>query len=304
MANPSSLRPGHLVERRYRLREPIGVGGMGAVWAARDEREGRDVAVKFLHPALLRDPVVIQRFLQEADVGSQLRDASIVQSYGSGRYVPEAAKEPVHYLVTELLIGEPLSETLHRLGRLPPGPALAVMRDVARAADIAHRVGVLHRDLKPANVFLHRPPGGGVVPKVLDFGVSKMLDPAKDAGLTTTGMVVGSPAYMSPEQALGRRDIDARTDIWSIGAMLHRALTGQPLFAAMARPHAEPVLGDKHLAIDALSVLPGGILGLVRKCLRQNRQERFAHASDLADAIDDVLRAQRFSTDLDPLLPP
>ena len=215
-----SLQPGGLVGERYRLRQMIGAGGMGAVWSARDEAQGRDVAVKFLHPSLLRDPMAVQRFFQEAEAGTQLRHANIIETYASGRHVPPDGKDPIPYLVMELLDGEPLTETMQRLGPLWLGAALVLMRDVARAADAAHRAGILHRDLKPANVFLHRGKDGTVTPKVLDFGVSKLLDPALDVGLTSTGMLVGSPSYMSPEQALAKKDRKALEgvvrELWTV----------------------------------------------------------------------------------------
>jgi len=134
-----SLQPGGLVGERYRLRQMIGAGGMGAVWSARDEAQGRDVAVKFLHPSLLRDPMAVQRFFQEAEAGTQLRHANIIETYASGRHVPPDGKDPIPYLVMELLDGEPLTETMQRLGPLWLGAALVLMRDVARAADAAHR---------------------------------------------------------------------------------------------------------------------------------------------------------------------
>ena len=298
-----SLQPGGLVGERYRLRQMIGAGGMGAVWSARDEAQGRDVAVKFLHPSLLRDPMAVQRFFQEAEAGTQLRHANIIETYASGRHVPPDGKDPIPYLVMELLDGEPLTETMQRLGPLWLGAALVLMRDVARAADAAHRAGILHRDLKPANVFLHRGKDGTVTPKVLDFGVSKLLDPALDVGLTSTGMLVGSPSYMSPEQALAKKDIDARSDVWSIGVMLHRCLTAQLLFPVSGSEGMLKHIVEKDVTLDGVEGLPPEVTALLRKCLRRNREERFAKASDLADAIEAAVRERSLETDLRALLP-
>jgi serine/threonine-protein kinase len=297
-----SLQPGQLVGQRYRLRQMIGAGGMGAVWSAADEADGREVAVKLLHPALLRDPLIIQRFFQEAELGAPLRHPFIIETYGSGRHPLPDGKEAVPYLVTELLDGEPLSDVLRRVGTLPLGPGLAMMRDVAIAADTAHRAGVLHRDLKPANVFLHRRRDGLVVPKVLDFGVSKALDPTLDVGLTTTGMLVGSPSYMSPEQALGKRDVDARSDIWSIAVMLHRALTGKSLFPITGAPGMLKHIVEKDVVLDDVAGIPAEVVAVLSRCLRRDRRERYATAAELAAALDAALSQLGLAGDLAPLL--
>jgi serine/threonine-protein kinase len=280
----------------------IGVGGMGAVWSAKDRTVGREVAVKFLHPTLLNDPLTVQRFLQEGDVGRQLRHPFIVRTLAAGRHETADGKEPLPYLVTELLDGESLSDVIRRLSRLPVGSALTLVRHVAEAVEAAHQAGVLHRDIKPANVFLHRERDGSVAPKVLDFGISKLLDPSLDVGLTTTGMLVGSPMYVSPEQALGKRDIDGRSDVWSIGVMLHRVLTGEPLFSQSGTAVLSQIVG-KDVTLDHMGDLPPAVVDIVWRCLRRDRTQRFARAADLAQALDETTRSLGLSADLRALLP-
>jgi serine/threonine-protein kinase len=280
----------------------IGVGGMGAVWSSLDRTTGREVAVKFLHPTLLNDPLTVQRFLQEGEVGRQLRHPFIVETLSAGRHETADGKEPLPYLVTELLDGESLSDVIRRLSRLPVGPALTLVSHVAEAVEAAHQAGVLHRDIKPANVFLHRERDGSVAPKVLDFGISKLLDPLLDVGLTTTGMLVGSPMYVSPEQALGKRDIDGRSDVWSIGVMLHRILTGEPLFSQSGTAVLSQIVG-KDVTLDHMAGFPQPVVDIVWRCLRRDRTQRFARAADLAHALDEATRALGLSPDLRGLLP-
>ena len=251
-----TLQPGDVVGEHYRLRQMIGAGGMGAVWSARNQATGAFVAIKFLHPALLRNPILVQRFLQESEAGKQAKHPNIIEVYGSGRHAPAGAKESVPYLVIELLEGESLTDLLLREARLGLDTGLVIMRDVARAAHAAHQAGVVHRDLKPANIFLHHDAQGAVIAKMLDFGISKLTDPALDAGLTTTGMLVGSPSTMSPEQAMGKRDIDGRSDVWSIGAMLFRCLTGKPLFSVTSPEAMLLKLLDEEVPLEDTSVLP------------------------------------------------
>ena len=209
---------------------PLGAGGMGEVFRARDTRLGRDVAIKALPPAFAQDPERAARFEREAKLLASLNHANIGAIHGLEEV------DGVRYLVLEFIDGEPLDRRLSR-GALPVGEALDVCRQIATAVEAAHESGVVHRDLKPGNVMLTT---AGTV-KVLDFGLAKaaaagsLSDPNLSASPTMTyaataaGVILGTAAYMSPEQARGK-PVDRRTDIWSFGCVLYECLTGRRCF--------------------------------------------------------------------------
>ena len=224
-----ALQEGDIIHSRYRLLRLIGTGTSGAVWAARNELIDRDVALKIMEPEVMSDKVLLRRFFNEAKAIGRVRHPSIVGIFDLGQ-----AEDGSPFLVLELLDGEPLGSRLEREGVMDSETLLDVCSGVARALDLAHQQGIVHRDLKPANFFLHRTSTGGLLGKILDFGISKVLGGSStNFSLTKTGTVVGSPAYMSPEQAAGREDIDGRADVWSLGVVMHEALTG-------ALPHEAP----------------------------------------------------------------
>src|SRR5262245_43054055 len=175
------LDVGTLIGGRYRLVRQIGEGGMGAVWAAKNEAIDRDVAIKLMLPWLAKEPQLLQRFFNEARICGSIRDPGIVDVLDLG-----SAEDGSPFIVMELLNGEPLEALLRRAGRLPPAAILPIARDVAATLALAHEKGVVHRDLKPANVFLHRPRRGQPVVKILDFGISKVIAGAS-ATATRTG---------------------------------------------------------------------------------------------------------------------
>jgi len=200
----------------YRIFEPLGGGGMGIVYRAEDTRLGRTVALKFLPPELNRDPVAKARFLQEARTASALDHPNICTIYDVG----ETADARL-YLSMPCYDGETLREHIER-GPLPLDDAMDIAWQAARGLAKAHRHGIVHRDIKPANLMVT---ADGVV-KILDFGIAKL---AGAAGLTRTGLPLGTPAYMAPEQMKGD-DVDARTDLWSLGVVLYEMLTGRRPF--------------------------------------------------------------------------
>ncbi|HEY4117679.1 MAG TPA: serine/threonine-protein kinase, partial [Byssovorax sp.] len=215
------MNPGELIQSRYRLVRQLGQGASGAVWAARNELIDRDVALKIMRPEVAEDAIALQRFFNEAKASGRVRSPSIVEILDLGQ-----AEDGSPFLVFELLEGEGLDEKLRRDTTIDPEVLLEMLVGVARALDQAHQLGIVHRDLKPANIFVTTGPTGSLVGKILDFGISKVFDTSHNFTLTRTGTVVGSPAYMSPEQAGGREDIDGRADIWSLGVVLYEALTG------------------------------------------------------------------------------
>src|SRR5262245_61541308 len=213
--------PGNLIGSRYRLLRLIGQGGMGAVWAAKNEAIARDVAIKVIRPDVIaRDPTALARFFNEARICGSIRHPGIVDVLDLGR-----AEDGSPFLVMELLSGRSL-ENLLIAGRIQPLEILPIVRDVARTIALAHAQGVVHRDLKPANIFLHAMPTGEVVTKVLDFGISKVV--VRGArGRSVDDAVVGSPAYMSPEQAEARTEVDGRSDVYALGVILFQAMSGR-----------------------------------------------------------------------------
>jgi serine/threonine-protein kinase len=214
---------GTLVGGRYRLERVLARGGMGTVWIARDAELARGVAVKFLDARFARSAKARRRFEREARAAAQLASPHVVQIFEHG------VAHDAPYLVMELLEGEDLGARLRTLGRLSPARADALLAQVARGLAKAHEAGVVHRDLEPGNLFLARVDGEEVI-KILDFGIAKTRDAAPVDESTKTGELLGSPRYMSPEQVAGERDLDHRSDLWSLAAILFRAVTGAHAF--------------------------------------------------------------------------
>jgi TolB-like protein/cytochrome c-type biogenesis protein CcmH/NrfG len=222
------LRVGDRVGDRLDVLRLVGAGGMGGVFEARHLHTGRKVALKVLHGSLAKDAAACQRFLQEAMACGSVRHPNVVDVYDAGMH----RERP--YIVMELLEGEALGERLARNGSLPFGEALRIMAESAAGVGAVHRASVVHRDLKPDNLFLTREAQTERV-KVLDFGISKLGEGASGAGSlhrTRTGMILGTPYYMSPEQARGERDIDGACDVYALGAVLYHVLAGRPPYVA------------------------------------------------------------------------
>ena len=295
--------PGDLIGGRYRLLRPIGAGGMGTVFSARNESTDREFALKLMQPQVARDPTALTRFFQEAKASGRLRHRCIVEVYDLGRIEGDASdpRAGTPYLVMELLEGEPVDVLLKRLKVLPWGTALRIVADVARALEVAHQQRIVHRDLKPANLFLHRSLEGRVVPKILDFGVSKLVGRSEEASQTSAGTVVGSPAYMSPEQAAGELDVDRRSDVWSLGVILYRFLAGvQPFKAPNYNALMMMIARDPPPSLaERAPGLPTDVLALVGRCLEKQREQRFPTAQAFAEAIEEVLRAHPDAPTLD-----
>jgi serine/threonine protein kinase len=220
---------GRLLAESYEVTRVLGEGGMGRVYEARHRRlTGKRFAVKLLHPDLARQPDVVTRFQREAEAASAISHPNVV-----GVHDVNVTDDGQPYIVAELLSGEELGMYLDRVGTLVPADAVRIVRQICKALQAAHDKGVVHRDVKPENVFLT----GDVtrldttLVKVLDFGISKVAS-AGGESLTKTGMVMGTPDYMAPEQARGDR-VDARADVYAVGAILYRALTGRKPFEGL-----------------------------------------------------------------------
>ena len=212
----------------YRLGRTLGEGGMGVVYEAEHVTMRRRAAVKVLRAELMRDPQTVQRFFNEARATNEVRHPGIVQIYDCG-----TLDDGAPWLIMELLEGETLAARLSRLGRISPAVAVGLAAQAASVLAAAHLAGIIHRDLKPENLFLVPDPGvaGGERVKVLDFGIAKLGRAGAAGSLrTVTGVVMGTPVYMSPEQCRGTKQVDARSDIYSLGLIVYQMLAGEPPF--------------------------------------------------------------------------
>jgi len=269
------MREGSLIAGKYRLRRLIGDGAAGEVWAALNERTDREVALKLIVGA---DQELRERALREARALGRVSHRGIVDVLDAGE---TDRGEP--FLVMPLLCGETLGERLRREGRIVAPKAAAIALEVARGLAAAHAAGVIHRDLKPSNIFLHRDMETGLDQvKVLDFGVSKMIR-SEGPPTTRTGDLVGSPAYMSPEQARADWALDQRTDLWSLGVVLFEMLAGRRPFTSRTIAVISDIVSAP---IPALAPLVPGLdprLALVvSRCLERDVALRVQSAQELA----------------------
>lgn len=274
---------GERLDGKFRLVREIGTGAMASVWEAVEETTSKRVAIKLMNRG---SEDLRQRFFREARICESLSHRNIVDVYEVGE------TEHGHpFLVMQLLSGVTLAQLITQHGRLPAPIAAQIGRDIARALATAHGANIVHRDLKPANVFLHQEtPAHGVVVKVLDFGVAKDLGKA-DALSTTPGGLLGSPGYMSPEQAHARRDVDARADIWALGVVLFEMLVGNRPFQGKM---ASILTGILTQPIPRISVfLPDidpGLDEIVAQCMERDRERRIASANIVSQMLEPFVR--------------
>jgi serine/threonine-protein kinase len=279
----ASFARGHRLGSRYRIEEALARGGMGAVYRAVDERRGRDVAIKVMHKELAEGTVEVARFEREALAAASLHHPGIVQVLGVG-------KEPdgTSYLVMELVRGETLAALLTREGKVAPARAADIVEQALFALSVAHGAGVIHRDLKPGNVMLTSIDGRETV-KVLDFGVAQLKAGASYTRLTKTGVLVGTPAFMAPEQARGEPS-DARTDVYAMGVLLWSLCTGRaPFMAPDLADILLKVLNDKAPRADAVEpTVPAALASIIEMAMQKRPEDRFASASAFASALVDL----------------
>jgi eukaryotic-like serine/threonine-protein kinase len=310
-------RVGSIVASKYRLDAELGRGGMGAVYRAYHLLVHKEFAVKVLHSDVREHRSIASRFFLEAQAAGRIGHPGILDVYDVGEDA-----DGVPFIVMELLRGEPLSSLVNR-APVEIDAACWISMKVLDALDAAHRVGVIHRDVKPQNVFLTereardktddpaRAEDGTPSPssattrgvKLLDFGIAKFGDAERT--LTRSGEIIGSPLYMAPEQATGEADLDARADIWSVGAMLFQMLTGKCAHAAttpvavLAKILTEPAPAPS----TRNAQIPSDVDAIVGKALRIDRDERFASAREMHDALAAV-RKKRGTAHQAPSLPP
>jgi eukaryotic-like serine/threonine-protein kinase len=266
----------HAVGTRYRLERELGRGGMAVVYLAEDLRHRRRVALKVLHPELAQ-AIGAERFLREIETAAQLTHPNILPLYDSGD------ADGLLFYVAPFIEGASVRERLARERQLPIDDALRLAREVADALAHAHAHGVVHRDIKPENILLQ---AGHAI--VSDFGIARAVGAAGGDRLTATGLAIGTPAYMSPEQASGERDVDARSDIYSLGCVLYEMLAGEPPYTG---PTTQAILARKAVApIPSLHVVretvPAAVQAIVERALAKAPADRFGTAAQLAQALE------------------
>jgi serine/threonine-protein kinase len=277
------VREGDVLAGKYRVEQVLGQGGMGVVVAATHTVLHNKVALKFLLPSVAKHKQTAARFLREAQAAVKIKSPHVARVIDVGEM--EDTGSP--YMVMEFLEGRDLGQILEQQGALEIDFACMLMLQACEALAAAHASGIVHRDVKPANLFVTSAPDGSPLVKVLDFGISKNVVDMGISNLTQTQTSMGSPLYMSPEQMRSARDVDARTDIWSLGVVLFEALTGQMPFMAETMPQLVAlVLEEKAPRMDTLRPdLPPALVQAVSRCLQKNRDERFRHVALLAEAI-------------------
>ena len=281
------IKPGWVLADRYRLEERLGAGGMGAIWRAEDLKLSAPVAVKLLDRDVAESEETAARFRREAKAAASLRSTHVVQTLDYG----VEGDQP--YIVMELLEGETLRQRLKRTGPLEPADMVRIVSHVSRAMSRAHEAGIVHRDLKPDNIFLV-PEHDEEVAKVLDFGVAKVEASALGADgsgtMTRTGSLLGTPFYMSPEQAQGNKEVDHRSDLWSLAVIAFECLTGK-------RPFNSDALGDLVIQIcirpipvpSEHATVPAGFDEWFARATERHPTRRFQSAREMAKALRECL---------------
>ena len=278
------------LEGKYRIIKEVGRGGMATVYLAEDLRHGRDVAVKVLHPDL-SSALGSDRFLREIRLAARLNHPHILPLFDSGE------ADGFLYYVMPFIVGESLRDFLNREGRISIDRTSAITRSIGGALDYAHRNHIVHRDIKPENIMINE--GEAMV---MDFGIAKALTAASADTLTQIGMVVGTPAYVSPEQAAGEIDIDGRSDQYSLGCVVFEMLSGERPFtgptaqAVLTKRFSEPTPSLRKKMKDIADETESA----VSKAMAQDPAQRFTTSSEFAKALVPMVVITPVSTPVPP----
>jgi serine/threonine-protein kinase len=300
-----------ILEGQFQIIQKIGTGGMGSVYKASQPQMNRMVAIKILHPKLVNRRDLTSRFRREARAMSQLTHPNTVKVFLYGEL-----EDGSLYIVMELLEGRNLNQAVRREGPLPVERAIPILIQVCAALHEAHTLGIVHRDLKPENIFLCNQGGLQDFARVLDFGLAKVTERQMRPGsliLTQEGMVFGTPEFMSPEQAQGR-ELDARSDIYSLAVILYEAITGKlPFNAQTPMEYIQKHVLERPISLSERAPelsLPVGLEAVVAKALAKKPEERWQSAAEFATALHSVLigtsaeAASAGALSLLPLTPP
>ena len=293
----SLLAAGMAVTPTVRLVRPLGAGGMGSVWVADHHALHTQVVVKFMAAELSANPDFVARFSREAASAARVKSPHVVQMFDHG-----VTASGIPFIVMELLDGKDLGQHLEGVGgRMPVKDIAPIITQVAKALARAHESGIVHRDMKPANIFLSDVGGGEVFAKVLDFGVAKASQAggALSSGSTRTGSLMGTPYYMSPEQLVGAKDVDARCDIWALGILVFEVVTGRLPFEGDNLGALAVQVNSGYLPRPSAMTpdLPPGFDAWFAKACVRDPAGRFASVRELADALERVAQGERYSVD-------
>jgi len=281
------LSPGQILDHKYRVEEFLGHGGMGAIWSGVNKRTGKRVVLKMLLQSLVDNEVARERFRREALATGRINHPNVVTVFDVFEY------EGRDCLVMEYLFGESLAERLARTGPVEADEAFALLLPALRGVAAAHAHRVVHRDLKPHNIFLCAGPDGQyVTTKVLDFGISKILESVSDGGdLTMAGKAVGTPAYMAPELLNGRRPVSRRTDVYGFGAVLYETLSGHRPFEGLEGiALVERITKARPTPLTEFQPgLDPDVVAMVERAMAQDPRDRFRSIEMLIGAIENLL---------------
>ena len=272
----------------YRIDRMIGQGGFGRVYAGKDVRLGRDVAIKVIRPELAGARAFVERFRKEGTALAKFRHPGIVPIYDIREH------EGLIYYIMPLIDGETVRAKLDRTRVISPKMTQRILLELCDCLGATHRAGIVHRDIKPDNVILEGVQGTALL---MDFGIAKSVQDL-NATATVSGLVMGTPTYMSPEQATGEGDVDHRSDIYSLGVLAYHMLTGRPPFVG-ATTHSVIAghVGDRATPIRKLNPsVPRGLADAVEKCLAKDAADRFQSTGELAHELESVV----FASDAEP----
>ncbi len=277
-----------VADGKYRIERVLGVGGMGCVYAATHTELQTTVALKVILPEIFHDPVAGARFIREAKATARLRGEHNVRIYDVG-----TLKNGVPFIVMEYMTGRRLLDVLSEQGMFTVEVAADYVRQACEALAEAHALGIVHRDLKPANLFITFRPNGTACLKVIDYGIAK--DNADGMELTDVLAFLGTPAYMSPEQLASAKYVDARSDIWSLGAILYESLTGmRPFGGAKLKDQMHAIREEEPKPLAELRAdAPPELVAVVARCLAKAPDDRFEDVDVLADALAAIIAKER-----------
>jgi len=279
-----SLELGSLVDNKYLIVRLIGEGGMGAVFEGQNVLIQRRVAIKVLHRATAANQATVTRFEREAQAAGRIGSDHILEVIDLGT-LPDGDR----YIVMEYLDGEPLSARIKRLGRLTPAELRPLLRQTLVGLSAAHQAGIIHRDLKPDNIFvLNKKAGHTDFVKIIDFGISKFSAIGNNMAMTTAGALMGTPFYMSPEQAKGSADLDGRSDLYAMGVIAYEALAGRVPFSGETFNELmfKIALSTPTPLVEENSEIDPGFAAIVDKMMARNAEDRYASAEEVIQALD------------------
>jgi serine/threonine-protein kinase len=292
IARPDTYGPGDVIADKYELVSQLGEGGMGTVWLARNIALDVHVALKLIRRDVA-DEETAARFVREAKAAARVQHPSIIRVYDYGS---STRGEP--YMVMELLRGKSLGEVLDEQGRMLPAVAVTTMLPIASGLAVAHDEGIVHRDLKPDNVLVAHSADGEVRPVVMDFGIAKLNSTSTDTRLTQERALVGTPDYMSPEQACADGDIDARSDVWSLCVMLYELIAGdRPFVGESRRELFAAIVTGAPKSLTELGYADEALWTIIERGLAKNREERWSSMRELGAALAEWASGTGLETD-------